>query len=160
MTRDDAVRAAAYRVVTSAALLAARRALDASSTLNDAQLAKILAVGVVAGWSDETTFGSADARGVTVSPRAGGPSVRVRWDDLARVVRRGLAVTGADRLTHAYRRYATAAADAGAAQRCRERLAVVELAQIRAEILAAGLDGVPAQQPLFDLPPTNARGRP
>jgi hypothetical protein len=161
MTGDEALRAACENCVTAASLLAAARHLDKDPHASDATIARILASGVVCGWAGPATSGHADGRGVTVVARGhGNERVRVRWRDIAEVVSRALDDDRTARLAAAYHRY-TDAVTAGTRTRDRlqARVATVELTQLRAEILAVGLDAGPAQQSLFT-PLTTARGRP
>lgn len=161
MTHDDALRAACENCVTAATLLAAARHLNEDPHASDAAVGRILAGGVVCGWANPSTSGHADGSGVVVTPRTGDRApVRVRWRDIAEVVTRALDPGRTQRLTSAYRRYTGAVtADTTAGDRLQAHAATIELAQLRREIIAAGLDTRPAQQSLFPHL-TTARGRP
>lgn len=155
MTPEEAVAVACERCVTAASLLAATQLpVDA----DDRALGRTLAAGVVCGWADETSVGSADATGISVRERGDTTAVRVRWTEVAASIRPGLREPGvAERLAEVYGRYAAAATATSVAARLEAKAASAELAQLRRHVLARGRGGVPFQQSLF--PPTPTRGR-
>lgn len=155
MTPEEAVVVACERCVTAASLLAAARLpVDA----DDRTIGRTLAAGVVCGWADHTSVGSADATGVNVRERGSAVAVRVRWSDMAAALRLGLREPGlAAQLADAYSRYVRAATDTSVASRLGARAATAELAQIRRRVLDRCRRGVPVQQSLF--PPSPSRGR-
>lgn len=156
MSPEKAVAVACDRCVTAASLLAAARLpIDA----DDVRVGRALAAGVVCGWADETSVGSADARGVTVRDRGERAVLRVRWTQIAAAIRPGLREPGAaERLAEVYQRYVAAATATSVAARLDARAASAELAQLRRHVLARGRDGVPVQQSLFpELPTTRGR---
>ena len=158
MTCDHAaaVAIAARRCVHAANLLAAARVLHAGGTR--AELAAALAASTVCGWADADTRGTADATGIIVTGRTDPVAHRVRWADVADIVRRGLTPGMAKDLAAAYDRYVTAAtAPAGShhletrVRRIQVAQATAELHAIRDRILDAGTGTAPAQQALFTL---------
>lgn len=155
MTPEEAVAIACDRCVTAASLLAVTRLpVDA----DDRAVGRALAAGVVCGWADETSVGSADAKGINVRERGETTAVRVRWTEVAASIRPGLREPGvAERLTEVYERYSTAAASTSVAARLAVKAASAELAQLRRHVLARGREGVPFQQSLFPPPPTRGR---
>jgi len=155
MTPEEAVAVACDRCVTAASLLAASRL---PATADDAAIGRALASGVVCGWADHATVGSADAAGITVRQRGDATAVRVRWRQVAAAVRPGLRAPGtAQSLAATYDRYVTAATDPSVAGRLAARAASAELAQIRRLIIDRALTGVPVQQSLFPPPPSRGR---
>ena len=155
MTRDEAVAIACERCVTVATMLAAARLpIDA----DDQEVGRVLAAGVVCGWADDASVGSADARGITVRERGGVAAIPVRWSQVAALVRPALRQPGvADRLTELYGRYVAAATDTSVASRLGARAASGELASMRCELLELAHARAPVQQALFALPPMRAR---
>ena len=155
MSPEEAVAVACDRCVTAASLLAAAQLpVDA----DDRTIGHALAAGVVCGWADETSVGSADATGINVRERGESAATRVRWTRLAGVIRPGLREPGVvERLAEVYERYVTAATATSIAARLEAKAASAELAQLRREVLARGRDGVPFQQSLFPPPPTRGR---
>ena len=143
------------RCVTAASLLAAARLpIDA----DDRTIGLALAGGVVCGWADETSVGSADATGISVRERGETTAIRVRWSDVAASIRPGLREAGvAERLAEAYERYVTAATGTSVGDRLAAKAASAELAQLRRAVLARSREGVPFQQSLFPTPPTRGR---
>src|SRR4051794_18585778 len=103
MTTEEAVAVACERCVTAATMLAvARLPTDA----DDQEISRVLASGVVCGWADRASVGSADARGITVRERAGGVAVAVKWSQVAAVLRPALREPAvASRLAEVYERY-------------------------------------------------------
>lgn len=155
MTPDEAVAIACDRCVTVASLLAVTRLpVDA----DDRAVGRALAAGVVCGWADETSVGSADATGINVRERGETAAVRVRWSEVAASIRPGLREPGvAERLAEVYERYTAAATATSVAARLEAKVASAELAQLRRHVLAHGRAGVPFQQSLFPPPPTRGR---
>lgn len=155
MTPDEAVLIACDRCVTASSLLAASRLpVDA----DDRAIGRTLAAGVVSGWADHISSGSADATGITVRDRSGAAPLRVRWTQVAAALRPGLHEPGAaEHLAAAYARYVETAPDTSVASRLTARVAAAELAQARRQILDRCRDGVPVQQSLFPLPPNRGR---
>jgi hypothetical protein len=155
MTPEEAVVIACDRCVTAASLLAATRLpVDADA----GAIGRALAAGVVCGWADETSVGSADAAGINVRERGETTSTRVRWTEVAASIRPGLREPGvAERLAEVYERYAVSVAGTSVAARLEAKAASAELAQLRRQVLARGRQGVPFQQSLFPAPPTRGR---
>ena len=155
MTPEEAIAVACDRCVTAASLLAAAQLpVDA----DDREIGRALAAGVVCGWADETSAGSADATGINVRERGETTAVRVRWTQVAASIRPGLREPGvAERLAEVYERYVTAATATSVAARLAARAASAELAQLRRHVLSRARDGVPFQQSLFPPPPTRGR---
>lgn len=155
MTPEEAVAIACDRCVTAASLLAAAQLpVDA----DDRTIGRALAAGVVCGWADETSMGSADANGINVRERGETTAVRVRWTQIAAAIRPGLHEPGvAERLAEVYERYVTAATATSVAARLTARAASAELAQLRRHVVSRARDGVPFQQSLFPPPPTRGR---
>ena len=155
MTPEEAVVVACERCVTAASLLAAARlGVDA----DDRSVGRALAAGVVCGWADHSSMGSADAAGITVRERGSAVSVRVRWSDVAAALRPALREQGvAERLASAYARYVEAATDTSVASRLAARAASAELAQVRRRVLDRCRGAVPVQQSLFPPPPSRGR---
>lgn len=155
MTPEEAVAIACHRCVTAASLLAAAQLPDDA---DDRAIGRALAAGVVCGWADETSVGSADATGINVRERGEIPAVRVRWTQVAAAIRPGLCEPGiAERLAEVYERYVIAATATSIAARLAARAASAELAQLRRHVLSRARDGVPFQQSLFPTPPTRGR---
>lgn len=155
MSPEEAVAIACDRCVTAASLLAAAR-LPAGA--DDRSIGGSLAAGVVSGWADATSVGSADATGIVVRDRGEGTSVRVRWTQVAAAIRPGLYEPGvAERLTDVYERYVAAATSTSVAARLEARAASAELAQLRRDVIARGRDAAPFQLSLFPPPPTRGR---
>lgn len=155
MTPEEAVLVAVERCVTASSLLAASHL---STDADDGTVARTLAAGVVCGWADHTSVGSADARGITVRERGGAVVVPVRWSALAAAVRPALrdrALT--QRLADTYTRYARAAGSTTVAERLTARATAAELAQVRRQLLDRCHSAVPVQQSLFPPPPTRGR---
>lgn len=155
MTPDEAVVVACERCVTAASLLAAARlGVDA----DDRTLGRTLAAGVVCGWADHASVGSADAAGITVRERGSAVPVRVRWSDIAAALRPGLREPGiAEQLADAYDRYVKTATNTSVASRLAARAASAELAQVRRRVLDRCHSAVPVQQSLFPPPPSRGR---
>jgi hypothetical protein len=155
MTPEQAVAVACERCVTAVSMLAAARLpVDA----DDRAMGRALANGVVCGWADHASVGSADATGVTVKDRGAAVAVRVRWTQVAAALRPALSEPGAaKRLTDAYERYVAAATDTSVSGRLAARAARAEVAQARRLILDHARGGAPVQQSLFPLPPTRGR---
>lgn len=155
MTPEEAVAIACDRCVTAASLLAAARlSLDG----DDRAIGRVLAAGVVCGWADATSVGSADAKGINVRERGATAAVRVTWAQVAAAVRPGLHEPGvAERLAEVYGRYVASATATSVAARLDAKAASAELAQLRRHVLARSRDRVPFQQSLFPLPPTRGR---
>jgi len=155
MTPEEAVVVACERCVTATSLLAAARlSVDA----DDRTLGRTLAAGVVCGWADHASMGSADAAGVTVRERESAVAVRVRWSDVAAALRPGLREPGvAEQLADAYERYVEAATGTSVANRLAARAASAELAQVRRRVLDRCRGAVPVQQSLFPPPPSRGR---
>lgn len=155
MNPDEALAIACDRCVTAAALLAVAR-LPADA--NDHDIGRVLAAGVVCGWTDETSVGSADAKGVSVRERGGTTPLHLRWSQLAALVRPGLREPDlVCQLADAYGRYVRAATSTSVAARLEARVATAELAQIRRLVLERGRQGAPVQQSLFPPPPSRGR---
>ena len=155
MTPDDALQIACDRCVTAGSLLAAGR-LPVHA--DDQTIGRTLAAGVVSGWADSASSGSADATGITVRERGGAVAQRVRWVDVATAIRPGLREPGITaRLEAAYERYVAAATATSVTSRLTARVAAAELAQVRRHILDRCREEVPIQQCLFPAP--SARGR-
>lgn len=155
MTPAEAVAIGCERCVTAASMLAVTRLpVDA----DDRTVGRALAAGVVCGWADETSVGSADATGIKVRERGETTAVRVDWAEVASWVRPGLREPAvAERLAEVYERYVAAATATSVAARLEAKAASAELAQLRRHVLARGRDGVPFQQSLFPPPPTHGR---
>ena len=155
MTPEEAVVVACERCVTAASLLAAARL---SVEADDRTVGRTLAAGVVCGWADHASIGSADGAGITVRERGSAVAVRVRWSDVAAAVRPGLREPAiAEQLAGAYERYVEAAADTSVASRLAARAASAELAQVRRRVLDRCRGAVPVQQSLFPPPPSRGR---
>jgi len=151
MTPAEALAIACERCVTAATLLAASR-LPAGT--DDASVGRTLASGVVCGWADPDSVGTADARGISVRGRGQDTSLRVTWTQVAAALRPALREPGVgDRLADAYRRYVAAATDRSVAGRLDARAATAELAQTRRAVLDR-YRAAPEQQTLFPIPPT------
>ena len=156
MTPEDAVAVACDRCVTAASLLAAARL---PVTADDNAIGRVLSNGVVSGWADHATVGSADATGIAVRERGAATAVRVRWTQVAAAIRPSLHEPGtAQRLATVYGRYVEASLDTSISGRLTGRTAAAELAQVRRGILARAFAGVPVQQSLFPPPPSRGRG--
>lgn len=155
MTPEEATAVACDRCVTAASLLAASRLpIDA----DDNAIGRALASGVVSGWADHATAGTADTKGITVRERGASVAMRVRWTEVAGAIRAGLREPGtAQRLATVYGRYVEAALDTSIAGRLAARTAAAELAQVRRLILDRAFTGVPVQQSLFPSPPSRGR---
>jgi len=155
MTPEQAVAIACDRCVTAASLLAAAQLpLDA----DDRAVGRVFAAGVVCGWADETSVGSADATGINVRERREATAIRVRWSQIAEVVLPGLRAPGvAERLAEVYARYVGAATSTRVADRLAARVASAELAQVRRMVLDVAAERLPVQQSLFPDPPTRGR---
>lgn len=155
MTPEEAVAIACARCVTAASLLAAAQLpVDA----DERAVGRVLAAGVVCGWADETSVGSADATGITVRERLDGTATRLRWTQLAVAIRPGLRAPGvAERLAEVYERYVSEATGTRVADRLAARVASAELAQLRRMVLDVAAERVPVQQSLFPEPPTRGR---
>ena len=155
MTPEEAVLVAVERCVTAPSLLAAAH-LPADA--DDGTLARTLAAGVVCGWADHTSVGSADARGITVRERGSAAAVPVRWTALAAAIRPALRESAlTERLADTNTRYAHAAIDTTVAARLTARATAAELAQVRRLLLDRCHAAVPVQQSLFPPPPTRGR---
>jgi hypothetical protein len=155
MTPEEAVAVACERCVTAASMLAASRlSVDA----DDRTVGRVLADGVVCGWADHTSVGSADAKGITVRQRGELAGIPVRWTQVAAALRPGLREPGvAARLDEVYERYVAAATDTSVAGRLAARVASTELAQLRRRVLDGCRAGAPVQQSLFPTPPSRGR---
>ena len=155
MTPEDAVLIACERCVTANSLLAVSRL---SRDADDRMIGRMLASGVVSGWADHLSSGTADAKGIVVRDRSGAPATRISWLQVAAALRPALQdVAALTHLAECYGRYVAAATDTSAASRLSARVATAELAQARRQILDRCRDGVPVQQSLFPLPPTRGR---
>lgn len=155
MTPEEAVVVACERCVTAASLLAAARL---GVDVDDRTVGRTLAVGVVCGWADHASIGTADAAGITVRERGSAVAVRVRWSDVAAALRPGLRDPAiAEQLAGAYERYVVAATDTSVASRLAARAASAELAQVRRRVLDRCRGAVPVQQSLFPPPPSRGR---
>jgi hypothetical protein len=155
MTPEEAVAVACDRCVTAASMLAVTRLpVDA----DDRTIGRVLAAGVVCGWADHTSVGSADARGITVRQRSESVALRVTWTEVAAALRPGLREPGvAKRLSDAYSRYVATATDTRVSARLAARVASAELAQLRRQILERCQTGVAVQQSLFPAAPSRGR---
>lgn len=155
MSPEEAIAIACDRCVTAASLLAAAQlAVDA----DDRSIGHVLAAGVVCGWTDETSVGSADATGINVRERGESTAIRVRWTQIAAAIRPGLREPGiAARLAEVYERYVSASTATSVAARLEARAASAELAQLRRHVFDRARMGVPFQQSLFPSPPTRGR---
>lgn len=158
MTPEEAIAVACDRCVTAASLLAvARLPGDADCRT----VGRTLAAGVVCGWADHTSSGTADARGITVRERGASTGIQVRWEQVAAALVPGLRQPGfGDRLAEVYGRYVVAANDSTVSGRLSARVASAELAQLRRMVLERCRSEAPVQQSLFPPPPSRgARGR-
>lgn len=155
MTPEEAVAIACDRCVTAASMLAAvRLPVDA----DDRALGRALAAGVVCGWADHSSVGTADARGIAVRVRGETVAVRVSWSDVAAALRPGLRDPGiAQRLADAYGRYVASATANDVSSRLTARAASAELAGLRRQVLERGRTGVAVQMSLFPPPPSRGR---
>lgn len=155
MSPEEAVALACTRCVTAASLLGAARL---AAGADDRTLGRALAAGVVCGWADETSVGTADATGISVRERGEAVATRVQWAQVAAAIRPGLREPGiAERLSEVYGRYVAAATNTSVAARLEAKAATAELAQLRREVLERGREGVPFQQSLFPAPSTRGR---
>lgn len=155
MTPEEAIAVACDRCVTAASMLAvARLSVDADCRT----VGRTLAAGVVCGWADYTSTGTADARGITVRERGASTGVRVRWEQVAAALLPGLRQPGvAERLAEVYERYVAAANDTTVSSRLSARVASAELAQLRRTVLERCRSDAPVQQSLFPPPPSRDR---
>jgi hypothetical protein len=147
ISRDEAISIASDRCVTASALLAA---VGLPVDADDRQIGRVLAAGVVSGWSDPVSIGTADARGIVVRSRTEPVPIRVSWTEVAANVRTGLQAEGfAGRLRSAYERYVRAATSPSVAARLEARVASAELAALRREVIDRATAGGSQQLSLF-----------
>jgi hypothetical protein len=155
MTPEEAIAVACDRCVTAASMLAvARLPVDADRRT----VGRSLATGVVCGWADHTSTGTADARGISVRERGASAGIQVRWDQVAAALLPSLRQPGiAQRLAEVYGRYVAAANDMSVSGRLSAQVASAELAQLRRRVLERCRSDAPVQQSLFPPPPSRDR---